>query len=355
MKNYKNMNYLNSAGQIPQQKSRERWFHHKFKALGTVNYITVRSPSENLAMQGLTNAYNLIQNFEDKYSRYKTSSLICKMNSALKLKGSGKGVKFRLDQETSELIDLSYTAFRSEEGLFDITSGILRYIWHSGRKSLPTKAELSSVKSFVGMEKLDWSQPYLKVPRGFELDLGGIGKEYILKKVTEMLKGLLPAGMVNLGGDLMTFGDRYSPEVLESTGDNPLVNLDHPETSPIESKEGGQDLLDGLRDGWSVGIADPSNPKRAIAVLRVKSGAVLTSGNYNRPIVINQKSYSHILHPKTLEPSDNIRGVTIYHRDPIKGGVLATVANILGGKARDYLEKRKLEDDNLRFFCVIPS
>src|SRR5947209_7158093 len=59
---------------------------------------------------------------EAKYSRYRSDSVIGEIHNR-------RGTPVELDEETAALIDFAAQCFEISDGLFDITSGILRRAW----------------------------------------------------------------------------------------------------------------------------------------------------------------------------------------------------------------------------------
>jgi thiamine biosynthesis lipoprotein len=70
-------------------------------------------------------------------------------------------------------------------------------------------------------------------------------------------------GLVNLGGDVRIVGP-------------------HPDGSP-----------------WKVGIQHPRHPAAPIATVDMSEGAIATSGDYERFMIIDGVRYCHLLNPKT--------------------------------------------------------
>ena len=54
---------------------------------------------------------------------------------------------------------------------------------------------------------------------------------------------------------------------------------------------------------WRIGIEDPGNPKRLIAMVPIRSGAVATSGTAHRG--------AHLLDPRTGQPAIGVASVTV--------------------------------------------
>ena len=127
--------------------------------------------------------------------------------------------------------------------------------------------------------------------------MGGIAKGYIADKMKDYLneKGIT-SGMINLGGNVLTLGDK--PD-----GSN-----------------------------YNIGIQKPfSDDGTAIASVEVSDKTVVSSGVYERYFYVGDNFYHHILNPKTGYPYDNnLLGVTIICPKSVDGDGLSTTCFALG-------------------------
>jgi thiamine biosynthesis lipoprotein len=134
---------------------------------------------------------------EKKYSRYRDDSVTAWIHRS-------RGTAIDVDPETASLIDFANHCFELSEGLFDVTSGVLRQAWVFDRSDrVPEPSVIERLVTFVGFDKLQWQSPSLLLPPGMELDFGGIGKEYAV----DSAYGILVASwdgpfLINFGGDL---------------------------------------------------------------------------------------------------------------------------------------------------------
>ena len=46
--------------------------------------------------------------------------------------------------------------YELSDGLFDVTSGSLRTLWHAGRETIPTNHEITLALTHVGWPKVEW-------------------------------------------------------------------------------------------------------------------------------------------------------------------------------------------------------
>ena len=245
-------------------------------------------------------AQNEAHRIEAKFSRYRQDSILTKINTS-------KGATINMDSETAMLIGFAQQCHALSGGLFDVTSGILRRAWKfDGSARLPDPSAIQALLPFIGFEMLKWEPPSLTVPQGMELDFGGIGKEYAVDCVLQLLTAHfdLPI-LVNFGGDLRT---NRCP----------------------------------ARNAWQVGIERPDSVDNAALVLELSSGALATSGDARRFLIKDGHRYGHILNPATGWPVPNApRSVTVAASTCLEAGMLATLSLLQGAKAREFLDAQQ--------------
>jgi thiamine biosynthesis lipoprotein len=249
-----------------------------------------------------------IRRLEAKYSRYLRDSVTSRINDAAGCD------PVMVDEETSALLDYAQTCFDQSEGLFDITSGVLRHLWHDGLVDTPPLSEFRRWLAIVGWQKVHRTATSIALPlEGMEIDFGGVVKEYAADATLELLsqEGVRDC-LVNLGGDIAILG-RIA---------------------------GGQP--------WEVGITHPEVPGQAIACIQVGSGAITTSGGYARFISIGDKKFSHLINPVTGIPADNLQSVTVVAPKAIIAGSICTISMLQEeGDALGFLN-----DSELPFLAV---
>ncbi|MDR5696054.1 MAG: FAD:protein FMN transferase [Armatimonadota bacterium] len=139
----------------------------------------------------------------------------------------------------------------------------------------------------------------VSLPEGLRLDLGGIVKAWAARHAANLLSALGPC-LVDAGGDLMALGS--------------LPN----------------------QPGWPIGVADPRDPSRDLAVLWVRDRGVATSGLDFRRWKRGGVIHHHIIDPRTWQPAQtDVFTVTVVAEDVLEANLHALVTMILG--ARDGL------------------
>lgn len=99
---------------------------------------------------------------------------------------------------------------------------------------------------------------------------------------------------------------------------------------------GGGDMVCRVRDrdgeAWRVGIEDPLDPSRMVAVVPVHHGAVATSGAAHRG--------DHVVHGVTGRSPAGVASVTVVAADLTWADIDATAAYAMGAGALDWLRTR---------------
>lgn len=259
--------------------------------MGSPCALSLYCATEQIFQKACEIAEQEMQRLEQKYSRYISSSLLSQINQA-----AGTEQTFNLDEETWYLMQYANTAFEQSEGLFDITSGILRNAWNFKAPQLPEPEILQPILEKIGWHKVALTQSQFRLPiDGMEIDFGGVVKEYAADSLHNLLGNIgIEHGIIDLAGDMKVIGP-------------------HPDQSP-----------------WIVGIRNPANPDEAAATIPLVSGGLASSGDYARCFELNGKRYSHILNPKTGWPVEGLAAVSVWAEQCVVAGTIATVTMLKG-------------------------
>ena len=271
-----------------------------FKAMGSPCELKLYARSEAQADSALQLARNEIEKLEARYSRYRPDSLLSRINAA-----AGTGNAIEVDDETAGLLDYAAQAYEQSDGLFDITSGVLRRAWDFKSQRLPSQQAVAALLPLVGWDKVTWKNRRISLPiAGMELDFGGYVKEYAADvAASACIAGGIAHGLVELGGDVRLIGP-------------------HPDGS-----------------AWRVGIRHPRAPEQALAYVDMHEGAIASSGDYERAMVINGVRYCHILDPKTGWPVRALSAVSVLAPQCLVAGTVSTSAMLRQGAGPAWLRE----------------
>ena len=271
-----------------------------FFAMAAENELQLYADDEAQAARFANAAIAEVQRIEAKYSRYRDESLLSRINAA----AGGEAVE--VDEETLRLLAFADACYRQSEGLFDATSGVLRRAWNFRQARVPSQAELDALLPLVGWEKVEIQGNRVRLAQpGMQLDFGGFGKEYAVDRAAHVLRDAGAASaMASLAGDLAILGPQ----------------------------PGGEP--------WRVGIKHPRRGDKLVATLPVSSGALATSGDYERFIEVDGVRHSHVLDPRTGQSVRGLQSVTVQASSCLIAGSATTIALLKGRpEGLDWLEE----------------
>jgi len=262
--------------------------------------VQLAADNDSQAIQFAQLAIDEVKRIERKYSRYDEQSVLSAINRSTGQKG------LRVDQETKSLIAYAQQLFKDSDGLFDITSGILREAWDFKTGKLPGKKALSDMLPKVGMHHLLMTGDQLSLSCG-EIDFGGFGKEYAADRAARTLKeNGVEHALVNLSGDIHAIGTK-------------------PDGQP-----------------WQIGIQHPRDSRRMLAEVPLSAGGLATSGDYMRYMQIGSQRYCHVLNPKTGWPVDYWQSVTVIAPTTLLAGSLSTLVMLKEAEGLTILQNSKI-------------
>lgn len=270
-----------------------------FTAMASHCYLLIEGNEAKQHQEFIKQSLKEVQRLEHKFSRYLPDSVCSQINAS-----NGKSVK--IDPETYNLFKYAKELYEISEGLFDITSGALRRAWtFSNDMVTPSQSAIDKVLPLVGWNKMKFDLDSITLIKGMEVDFGGIAKEYTVSYIAEMARKQLPSHsvLINLGGDI----------------------------------EISQERNDGQK--WKIEIERRNQEPQ---VVQLNKGAMATSGDIHRFVIINNHRYSHILNPMTGWPiKQTVSTVTVTARSCIQAGSIATLALLHGKNTEAFLSTQK--------------
>ena len=275
----------------------------QFDAMASACEVIAEINDKDLANKIAKTVSEEVWRIEDKYSRYNPLSLCSQIN-----KGCGRPIE--IDDETFALLNFADTCFQLSDGIFDLTSGVLRKVWRFDcTDNIPSQGSIAKELKNIGWQKIAYDNTKIILPSLMEIDFGGIGKEYAVDRALLLINALTDQPvLVNLGGDLAT-------------------NLARKNGEP-----------------WQVGVEHPGFVDKKTMVVSLFKGALATSGDAKRFLLKNGKRYSHILNAKTGWPIQNApHSITVSAPQCIQAGLLATLAQMQGENAEQFLLEQEIK------------
>jgi thiamine biosynthesis lipoprotein len=257
-----------------------------FKAMGSACEVVLASASQKEAESLAKLAIDEVLRIERKYSRYTADSIVASINQ------QAGHAPVRCDDESWALFQFASQLFEKSDGLFDITSGVLRQAWNFQKPEVPSASKLERLLPLIGWQKVVLQEQSIALPLvSMEIDLGGFGKEYAADRAAQVLKEKgVTSGYVNLAGDMRFLGPKPNGEP------------------------------------WMIGIQDPRQPDQVMATLPMTQGGLATSGDYERYFELNGQRYCHLLNPKTGQPVKYWRTVSVTAPAAVVSGCTSTMA-----------------------------
>jgi thiamine biosynthesis lipoprotein len=289
---------LNNLGSSFELVSCDLGWRCCFRAMASPCEILMAPCAENDAKKLSLLAFSEVKRIEQKFSRYRDDNVVFKINNS-------KGERIDIDEEVHRLLVFSDQCNRISEGLFDITSGVLRRVWtFDGGDKLPAITDIKKYLPLVGWKKVEWDEQSIRLKVDMELDFGGIGKEYAADRVLLLLTETISLPyLVNLGGDIATNGALFP---------------DHE---------------------WIVGI-EALVDNQVSKVLHLQEGAIATSGDSRRYLINGGVRYSHILNPQTGWPIENApHAITVMAASCVQAGMLSSLALLQGARSEEFLDE----------------
>jgi thiamine biosynthesis lipoprotein len=192
------------------------------------------------------------------------------------------------------------------DGAFDITSTPLSLCWgflaRQGR--VPAQSDIEAARALVGMTRvtLDAATRSVSFERpGMALNLNAIGKGYALDQMASVLRR------------------RGVGHALLSAGSSSVL------------------ALGGRHGGWPIDIRSPLVSRPRLARVRLRDGAVGTSGAGEQFVIANGTRFGHVIDPRTGWPAQGIISTSVITADAAAADALST-AFLIGGVdlARSY-------------------
>ncbi len=249
--------------------------------------------------------YDRLQEYHNLYDIYNTYDGI----NNIKTINDNAGVKpVVVDSKIIDLLLFSKEVYEISDGKCNVAMGAVLSIWHDYREAglsdmqnaeLPPQSLLQDAAQHTDIDNViidtEASTVYLADPQ-MSLDVGAVAKGYATEKVA---LSLISDGQDNLllsvGGNVRAIGGKI---------------------------EGGNEKI----LPWVVGIKNPFEQTGDDLVnLSVLGKSLVTSGNYERFYIVDEKNYHHIIDPETLMPAEYFVSVSILCTDSGMADALSTV------------------------------
>jgi thiamine biosynthesis lipoprotein len=259
--------------------------------------ITIVAKDSAEAEMNIDTVISEITRIENLISDWKPSSQISQVNASAGMR------PVQVAPEVFELTKRALELSRLTNGAFDISFAAMDRIWKfdGSMTKMPTPEAIKKSVEKVGYQNVILDQEHSTIflkNKGMKIGFGALGEGYAADRCRDMMVARgINAGIVNGSGDMSTWGKQ--PD--------------------------GKD--------WMIGINDPIHKDKIFAVIPLRQGAVVTSGNYEKFVTFNGKRYSHIINPATGYPATGLSSVTVLGPSAEKANGFSTSLMVMGKQA----------------------
>lgn len=289
----------NLAGDI-EVASDEYRLRRRQTAMGSVFDIILDGDRPEVELRALIESAftEVVEPLEMQLSHYRSGSELSWINE-----NAGKG-PVRVEPRLLALLAECAALTEMTGGAFDATIGPLVRCWGFYREEgrVPPEGEIADALERVGMGHviLDAQAGTVAFDReGVELNLGGVGKGYVVDRVVEYLrKHDAHCALVGSGGS-----------TIYALGAPPLS-----------------------REGWHLGIRPGGQAAERVGTLHLVGAALSTSGDFRQHFVEEGVRYGHIIDPRTGWPARGLRAACSVTASATRADALSTAFVVLGAE-----------------------
>ena len=253
----------------------------------------------------LDDAVEMLKMYEHRFSANDDSSELMKVNHSAGIKA------VVVHPDLFDLIKIGKLHSCVPNSFLNIAIGPIVQTWRIGFNDVkvPTKQEIDDLLEITDPNQIlldEERQSVFLAKRGMAINLGALAKGYIADLMIEYMKKRgVDSGLINLGGNVLAFGDaKHNPDLM-----------------------------------WRIGIQNPVESRgNHLFTIGIKNQSVVTSGIYERKHTENGKTYHHILNPETGYPVEtNVAGLSIISTASVDGEIWTT--RLFGKSVEEILDK----------------
>ena len=253
----------------------------------------------------LDDAVEMLKMYEHRFSANDDSSELMVVNYNAGIKA------VEVHPDLFDLIKIGKVHSCAPNSFLNIAIGPIVQTWRIGFNDVkvPTKQEIDDLLEITDPNQIlldEERQSVFLAKRGMAINLGALAKGYIADLMIEyMRKRGVDSGLINLGGNVLAFGDaKHNPDLM-----------------------------------WRIGIQNPVESRgNHLFTIGIKNQSVVTSGIYERKHTENGKTYHHILNPETGYPVEtNVAGLSIISTASVDGEIWTT--RLFGKSVEEILDK----------------
>lgn len=256
--------------------------------------ILFRPEQEQEATRCLDEAFTMFRTFEQRYSRFQKGNELWELNQ------SEKQV---VSEELFDILTRAQYYYKATHGLFD--PSILPALEQEGYPGATSPRQTTIEKNFSELT-LEPATRTVTKPHDLLIDLGGIGKGYIVDRVASFLNKRFENVLVDAGGDISARGGNR--------------------------KEG--------YPYWAIDVEHPERSDASVVLLLLSDMSVATSGRNRRHWVKDGQKKHHLIDPATGKSArPDFLSVTVIAQNTVEADIYAKTVFIAGHeKGPDWAE-----------------
>jgi len=266
-------------------------------ALGSTFELILDGDRDSATLNDMAEeAFEEVQRLEAQLTAFRDASEVSWINR------SGYPGPVPVEPGLFDLLGVAKWVHQETAGAFDVTVGPLVRCWgfHERQGHVPSDRALEEARGRVGMQhvELDGERRALRFTRpGIEINLGAIGKGYVVDRVADMLEG---------------WGIHSA---LIQTGGSSVCALGAP---PVEPR------------GWRLGVRPGGDGGERLGVVTLKDRCISTSGDFRQHFIADGRRYGHILDPRSGRPVSGVRAATCIGKSATLCDALSTAFAVMG-------------------------
>ncbi len=276
---------------LPAPAALAKWLHEDADIMGTRITVELFHEDTAVARRGVDAVLAEMRRIDSDMSPWIESSELARLN---------REAATHPVAVSAEMFDLVKASLRFSElthGAFDVTFASVGFLYDYRKGIHPDDHQRRSATELINYHNLVLDAEARSIAYGkpgVRIDLGGIAKGHAVDRCIDLLQKLgIKQALVTAGGDSRMIGDRWGRP-------------------------------------WHIGVRDPRDEKKVVAVIPLQDVAVSTSGDYQRYFEENGVRYHHIINPGTGDSARELRSVTIIGPDATTTDALSTSVFVLG-------------------------
>jgi thiamine biosynthesis lipoprotein len=256
--------------------------------------ITIVAKDSITAEQNIDSCILEISRIESLISDWKYDTQVSEVNR-------NAGIRpVKVSDEVFELAQRAINLSVETDGAFDVSFAAMEKIWKfdGSMTAMPSPDAVKRSVAKVGyrniiLDRIN-STIFLRL-KEMKIGFGALGEGYADDRCRGIMQAKgIKAGIINASGDMASWGKQ-------------------PDGQP-----------------WSIGITNPFHPDALFGIVPLFQSAIVTSGSYQKFVMLNGKRYAHIINPKTGYPSTGLISVSIIGPSAERANGLSTSMMVMG-------------------------